>query len=149
MTDLAASLGLPQLETIEERWRQRKQIWLAYTERLKELPLLLPPPAAQDSRHAYHLFTPLLVLEELGVDRQTIIAALDAENIGVGIHYVPVHQHPYYRQQFGFADSDFPNAAFVGERTLSLPLSSATTEQDVDDIATALTRIFRYYAPSA
>jgi dTDP-4-amino-4,6-dideoxygalactose transaminase len=149
MTDLAASLGLPQLETIEERWRQRKQIWLAYTERLKELPLLLPPPAAQDSRHAYHLFTPLLVLEELGVDRQTIIAALDAENIGVGIHYVPVHQHPYYRQQFGFADSDFPNAAFVGERTLSLPLSSATCEQDVDDIATALTRIFRYYAPSA
>ena len=149
MTDLAASLGLPQLETIEERWRQRKQIWLAYTERLKELPLLLPPPAAQDSRHAYHLFTPLLVLEELGVDRQTIIAALDAENIGVGIHYVPVHQHPYYRQQFGFADSDFPNAAFVGERTLSLPLSSATTEQDVDDVATALIRIFRYYAPSA
>jgi dTDP-4-amino-4,6-dideoxygalactose transaminase len=149
MTDLAASLGLPQLQTIEERWRQRKQIWLAYTERLKELPLLLPPPAAQDSWHAYHLFTPLLVLEELGVDRQTIIAALDAENIGVGIHYVPVHQHPYYRQQFGFVDSDFPNAAFVGERTLSLPLSSATTEQDVDDIATALTRIFRYYAPSA
>jgi dTDP-4-amino-4,6-dideoxygalactose transaminase len=149
MTDLAASLGLPQLEIIEERWRQREQIWLAYTERLKELPLLLPPPAAQDSRHAYHLFTPLLVLEELGVDRQTIIAALDAENIGVGIHYVPVHQHPYYRQQFGFADSDFPNAAFVGERTLSLPLSSATTEQDVDDVATALTRIFRYYAPSA
>jgi dTDP-4-amino-4,6-dideoxygalactose transaminase len=149
MTDLAASLGLPQLEIIEERWRQREQIWLAYTERLKELPLLLPPPAAQDSRHAYHLFTPLLVLEERGVDRQTIIAALDAENIGVGIHYVPVHQHPYYRQQFGFADSDFPNAAFVGERTLSLPLSSATTEQDVDDVATALTRIFRYYAPSA
>src|ERR1019366_6104311 len=53
MNDLAASLGLPQLEIIEERWRQREQIWLAYTQRLKELPLLLPPPAAQDSRHAY------------------------------------------------------------------------------------------------
>ncbi|HEY5176394.1 MAG TPA: DegT/DnrJ/EryC1/StrS family aminotransferase [Terriglobales bacterium] len=149
MTDLAASLGLPQLTTIEERWRQREQIWLTYTERLKELSLVLPPPAAADSRHAYHLFTPLLVLEELAVDRQTIIAALDAENIGVGIHYVPVHQHPYYRQQFGFVDSDFPNAAFVGERTISLPLSSATSEQDVDDIAAALTRIFRYYAASA
>ncbi len=146
MTDLAASLGLPQLESIEERWRQREQIWLAYIERLKGLPLLLPPPAARDLRHAYHLFTPLLVLEEMGVDRQTIVAALDAENIGVGIHYVPVHQHPYYRQRFGFADSDFPNASFVGERTISLPLSSATSEQDVDDIATALTRIFRYYA---
>ena len=147
MTDLAASLGLPQLTTIEERWRQREQIWLTYTDRLKQLPLLLPPPPAAGSRHAYHLFTPLLVLEKLGVDRQTIIAALDAENIGVGIHYIPVHQHPYYRQQFGFVDSDFPNASFVGARTISLPLSSAMSEQDVDDMATALTRIFRYYAP--
>jgi dTDP-4-amino-4,6-dideoxygalactose transaminase len=147
MTDLAASLGLPQLATIAERWRQREQIWLAYIERLKALPLLLPSPPAPGSRHAYHLFTPLLVLEKLGVDRQTIITALDAENIGVGIHYVPVHQQPYYRQQFGFVGSDFPNASFVGERTISLPLSSAMSEQDVDDMATALTRIFRYYAP--
>lgn len=146
MTDLAASLGLPQLAIIEERWRQREQVWLAYADRLKELPLLLPPLTALDSRHAYHLFTPLLVLEELGVDRQTIIRALDAENIGVGIHYVPVHQHPYYREQFGLVDANFPNASFVGERTISLPLSSATSQQDVDDIATALTRIFRYYA---
>jgi len=147
MTDLAASLGLPQLTTIEERWRQREQVWLTYTERLKGLPLLLPPPpAASDSRHAYHLFTPLL---GDGIDRQTIITALDAENIGVGIHYVPVHQHPYYRQQFGFVDSDFPNASFVGARTISLPLSSAMSEQDVDDMATALTRIFRYYTASA
>ncbi len=149
MTDLAAALALPQLATIEERWRKREQIWQIYTKRLKELPMVLPPPSATDSRHAYHLFTPLLELEELGVDRQTIIAALDAENIGIGIHYVPVHQHPFYRQQFGFVDSDFPNAAFVGERTISLPLSSATSQQDVDDVATALTRIFRYYAISA
>ncbi len=149
MTDLAAALALPQLATIEERWRKREQTWQIYTERLKERPVLLPPAPSVDSRHAYHLFTPLLELEELGVDRQTIIAALDAENIGVGIHYVPVHQHPFYRQQFGFVDSDFPNAAFVGERTISLPLSSATSQQDVDDVATALTRIFRYYATSA
>jgi dTDP-4-amino-4,6-dideoxygalactose transaminase len=146
MTDLAASLGLPQLTTIEERWRQREQVWLSYNHRLKQLPLLLPPPPTAGSRHAYHLFTPLL--DDIGVDRQTIITALDAENIGVGIHYIPVHQHPYYRQQFGFADADFPNASFVGERTISLPLSSAMSEQDVDDMATALTRIFRYYAAS-
>ena len=78
-----------------------------------------------------------------------MIAALDAENIGVGIHYVPVHQHPYYRQHFGYQDSDFPNATFVGERTLSLPLSPSMSEQDVTDVVTALTRIFRYYKASA
>ena len=111
--------------------------------------MFMPPPADRESRHAYHLFAPLLDLEKLGVDRQAIIAALDAENISVGIHYIPVHQHPYYRRQFGFVDSDFPNAWFVGERTISLPLSSAMSTQDVDDVATALTRIFRYYATSA
>ena len=128
---------------------RREQIWQAYNERLSGLPLQLPAAVEAESRHAYHLYTPLLSLEEIGVPRDKIIAALDAENIGVGIHYVPVHQHPYYRDRFGFTDSDFPNATFVGERTVSLPLSPAMTESDVDDVATALTRIFRYYKASA
>ncbi len=148
MTDLAAALGLPQLAKIEELWRQRERVWLQYNEQLKDLPLLLPS-ADPESRHAYHLYTPLLILEELRVGRTEIIAALEAENIGAGIHYVPVHQQPYYRQQFGFEDSDFPNATFVGERTLSLPLSPAMSPQDVSEVTTALTRILRYYAVSA
>jgi len=148
MTDLAASLGLPQLAKIEEHWRQRERVWSQYNEQLEELPLLLPA-TDPESRHAYHLYTPLLILEELHVGRTEIVAALEAENIGVGIHYVPVHQQPYYRQQFGFEDSDFPNATFVGERTLSLPLSPAMSERDVSDVVTALTRVCRYYAASA
>jgi dTDP-4-amino-4,6-dideoxygalactose transaminase len=145
MTDLSAALGLPQLAKIEDHWQQRERVWLQYNRLLQDLPLQLP---ATDlgSRHAYHLYTPLLVLEELRVGRREIVAALEAENIGVGIHYVPVHQHPYYRQHFGFADSDFPNATFVGERTMSLPLSPAMSEQDVADVVAALTRICRYYA---
>ncbi|MGB8888276.1 MAG: DegT/DnrJ/EryC1/StrS family aminotransferase [Candidatus Korobacteraceae bacterium] len=149
MTDVAAALALPQLATVEEYWQQRQQIWLAYNHRLASLPLRLPPVVGPGSRHAYHLYTPLLSLDEIGVSREKIIAALDAENIGVGIHYVPVHQHPYYRQRFGFADSDFPNASYVGERTISLPLSPAMSAQDVDDVAAALTRIFRYYKAAA
>jgi dTDP-4-amino-4,6-dideoxygalactose transaminase len=149
MTDVAAALALPQLAVVEEHWKRRGQIWQAYNERLKGLPLLLPSPTEPGSRHAYHLYTPLLSLEEIGVPREKIIAALDAENIGVGIHYVPVHQQPYYRQRFRLTDADFPNATFVGERTISLPLSPAMSEQDVDDVATALIRIFRYYKAAA
>jgi dTDP-4-amino-4,6-dideoxygalactose transaminase len=148
MTDLAAALGLPQLAKVEERWPQRERVWSQYNQQLKELPLLLPPPTEPGSRHAYHLYTPLLKLEQLRAGRAEIIAALDAENIGVGIHYVPVHQHPYYRQQFGFVDSDFPNATFVGERTFSLPLSPAMSKQDISDVVNALTRVCRYYATS-
>lgn len=149
MTDVAAAIALPQLETVEEYWGRREELWRAYNQRLAGLPLQLPPMGDSDSRHAYHLYTPLLVLEEIGVSREKIIAALDAENIGVGIHYVPVHQQPYYRQRFGFKDADFPNAAFVGGRTLSLPLSPAMSELEVEDVANALTRIFRYYKASA
>jgi dTDP-4-amino-4,6-dideoxygalactose transaminase len=148
MTDLTAALGLPQLAKIEERWPERQRIWQQYNEQLKGLPLVLPPDTEPQSRHAYHLYTPLLMLEELRVGRAEIIAALQAENIGVGIHYAPVHQQSYYRQRFGFRDSDFPNATFVGERTFSLPLSPAMSEHDVTDVVTALTRVCRYYAVS-
>jgi len=149
MTDLAASLGLPQLVKIEDHWRRRAYVWSQYNALLRDLPLLLPRATEPESRHAYHLYTPLLMLEELSVGRAEIIAALEAENIGVGIHYVPVHQHPYYKKHFGFVDSDFPNATFVGERTLSLPLSPAMSEQDVVGVVAALTRICAYYAASA
>jgi dTDP-4-amino-4,6-dideoxygalactose transaminase len=116
---------------------------------LNGLPMQLPSAPVPGSRHAYHLYTPLLELQELSVSREKIVAALDAENIGVGIHYIPVHQHPYYRRRFGFRDSDFPNAAFVGERTISIPLSAGMSQQDASDVAIALTRIFRYYKASA
>lgn len=149
MTDLAAALALPQLDIVEEHWQRRDHLWRAYDERLAGLPLALPAVVEAGSRHARHLYTPLLALEEIVASREQIVAALDAENIGVGIHYVPVHQQPYYRQRFGFTAADFPIATFVGERTISLPLSPAMSERDVADVASALTRIFRYYKPAA
>jgi dTDP-4-amino-4,6-dideoxygalactose transaminase len=149
MTDVAAALALPQLEAVEENWTRRQQVWNGYNEQLAGLPMQLPAPPESGSRHAYHLYTPLLDLQSLPVGRQTIVAALDAEGIGVGIHYVPVHQHPYYRQRFGFRDEDFPNATFIGERTISIPLSAAVSQQDVTDVAGALRRIFRYYSATA
>jgi dTDP-4-amino-4,6-dideoxygalactose transaminase len=149
MTDVAAALALPQLAAVEENWKRREQIWQGYDESLRGLPLQLPAAPETHSRHAYHLYTPLLELERLPVSREQVVAALDAENIGAGIHYIPVHQHPYYQRRFGFRDSDFPNATFVGERTLSIPLSAGMSEQDASDVVTALTRIFRYYKASA
>jgi dTDP-4-amino-4,6-dideoxygalactose transaminase len=149
MTDLAASLALPQLHAVEENWKRRELVWQMYNERLSGLPLQLPAPPDPNSRHAYHLYTPLLKLNEIAVGRDKIVAAVDADGIGVGIHYVPVHQHPYYRQHFGLRDSDFPNASRVGERTISLPLTPAMSEQDVADVASALSRILRYYRISA
>ena len=145
MTDMEAALGLPQIALLEERWQQRERLWLAYNRQLEDLPLMLPAAASPDSRHAYHLYTPLLQLEKISVGRHQIVAAMEAENIGVGIHYEPVHTQPYYREHLGYRDADLPNATYIGERTISLPLSAGMTEDDVSDVCTALALILRFY----
>ena len=146
MTDIEASLGLPQIPLLEERWAQRERLWSAYNQQLDGLPLILPDTGDPESRHAYHLYTPLLQLEKLSVARQQIVAAMEAENIGVGIHYEPVHAQPYYRERLGYRDEDLPNASYVGARTISLPLSAGMTEVDVSDVCAALARILHYYS---
>ena len=146
MTDLEAALALPQLPLLEQRWAQREKLWFVYNEQLKGLPVVIPHPSDGESRHAYHLYTPLLQLEKLSVSRNQIVAAMEAENIGVGIHYQPVHSQPYYRERLGNRNDDLPNSSYIGQRTISLPLSAAMTEGDISDVCVALARILDYYA---
>jgi dTDP-4-amino-4,6-dideoxygalactose transaminase len=74
------------------------------------------------------------------------MTALGRENIGTGVHYISIHQHPYYRERFGFRDGDFPHAADVSRRTLSLPLTPKLTDSDVEDVVRAVRRVAEYYA---
>jgi len=131
---------------LEDRWAQRERLWFAYNEKLTGLPLELPKPGDPKSRHAYHLYTPLLHLERLSVRRQQIVAAMEAENIGVGIHYEPVHAQPFCKDRFGYLDADLPNSTYVGKRTISLPLSAGMTDDDVSDVCAAFTRMLQYYS---
>jgi dTDP-4-amino-4,6-dideoxygalactose transaminase len=146
MTDMEAALGLPQLPLLEERRARRQRLWNAYSKELQWLPIELPESGDAANRHAYHLYTPLLPLEKLTVRREQIVAAMEAENIGVGIHYDPVHMQPFWIERFGNREGDFPNASYIGERTISLPLSPGMTDRDVADVCAALGRILRYYA---
>jgi dTDP-4-amino-4,6-dideoxygalactose transaminase len=146
MTDMEAALGLPQIPLLDERWKRRERLWLAYNQRLDGLPLIVPEPGDPANRHAYHLYTPLLLLEKLSVGRHQIVAAMEAENIGVGIHYEPVHAQPFYNDYLGYRDVDLPNASYIGERTISLPLSAGMTENDVSDVCTALARVLHHFA---
>lgn len=145
MTDIEASLGLVQLESLEKRWHHRRHVWNTYSEILSQLPIIKPVAPAPDTRHAFHLYTLLLDTDRLDATRDAIVAALNAENIGVGIHYIPVHMHPYYIERFGFRNTDFPVASSVGERSFSLPLNADLSESDVYDIYRALNRILTYY----
>ena len=141
MMDLQAALGIHQLKRVERYWKKRKKIWDRYLKAFSDLPCFLPSPAEKHTRHAYHLFSVFIDLERFHQSRDWVLKALTAENIGAGVHYLPVHIHPYYQKTFGWKEDDFPNAKWIGERTLSLPISPALTERDVDDVIRGLRKV--------
>ena len=145
MMDIQAALGIHQLKRIEKYLLRREQIWQRYDDAFQNLPLETPPPPEENTRHARHLYSILLRLEELKADRDTIQQALYQENIGTGIHFISLHLHPYYQETYGYKRDDFPNAAYVSERTISLPLSARLTDEDVDDVIQAVTKVLKKY----
>jgi len=138
MTDIQAALGIHQLKRIETSWKRRNEIWKYFQENLRGLPIDLPAPDEHDTRHARHLFTIQVHEEECGKTRDQVLDSLTRQKIGCGVHYTPVHLHPYYRKTFGFSEGDFANAEWIGEGTLSLPLSAKLTAEDVEDVVAAM-----------
>ena len=142
LTDLAAAVGVHQLAGVEERWRRRKAIWARYEELLADLPLHLPPPPAEGTRHAFHLFTCQVDDARTSIGRDEVLARLRALKIGAGVHYRAVHLHPWYRRTFGERTGTLPGAEWVSARTFSLPLTAGMTDGDVADVARALRLVF-------
>jgi dTDP-4-amino-4,6-dideoxygalactose transaminase len=141
LTDLAASLGLVQLEHLGAWWERRRVLWEFYLRELAGLPLLLPAPVPRDVRHALHLFTCLVDDARTSVSRDDVLRDLHALRIGTGVHYTALHLHPYYQKTFGCRRGDFPNAEWIGDRTFSIPLSPAVSDEDAADVVRALRMI--------
>jgi dTDP-4-amino-4,6-dideoxygalactose transaminase len=141
MTDIQAALGIHQLKKVEQYWLRREAIWYCYKNELKDLPLLLPPDAEPNTRHAYHLFTVMLDIDNTKITRDELLTSLHKMNIGTGVHYIALNLHPYYQNALGYKKGDFPNAEFISERTLSIPFSAKLSEQDVTDVIDALKKI--------
>jgi dTDP-4-amino-4,6-dideoxygalactose transaminase len=151
MTDVAAALGLGQLARLESFLATREHLAARYDHELAGLPLDRPqrPGPDGEDRHALHLYVIVLRPDELSADRDRIVDALRAENIGASVHYPPIHQHTYYRQTLGYTPADLPVASSVGDRIISLPLSAAMTAEDVIDVATALRRVLEHFGAAA
>ena len=142
MTDMQAAIGIHQLARVAENLERRRVIWDAYDERLGDLPIVLPTAPGRGTDHALHLYTILVDEADAGVSRDACLNALAAQNIGVGVHYMSVPEHPYYQQTLGWRPEMFPNAMRVGRQTLSLPLSPSMTASDVSDVVAAVRGIF-------
>ncbi|MFM2378253.1 MAG: hypothetical protein RLZZ143_829 [Cyanobacteriota bacterium] len=141
MMDLQGAIGIHQLQRVELYWRRRQEIWQRYNEAFAELPIGLPAEPEPDTRHAYHLYTILIDETKAGISRDEFLEAMTANNIGVGVHYLSIPEHPYYQQVFGWKPEDYPEAMRIGRQTVSLPLSAKLTDEDVDDVIMAVKTI--------
>jgi perosamine synthetase len=145
LTDIACALGLSQLDKLAANLRRRREIACAYERAFRDFPIVAPP-VREGAIPAWHLYPIRLNLESLSADRAEIFRALRAENIGVNVHYIPVHQHPYYRERY--PDSGhYPVAEDAYERLISLPMFHAMTDEDVADVIRAVNKVSNHYAP--
>ncbi len=110
LTDFQCALGISQCKKLDEFIQRRREIAQRYNDVFKEIPEIVTPYEKKDVKSAYHIYVIQLQLEKLQVNRKTIFDALRAENIGVQVHYIPVHYHPYYQKNVGYKKGDFPNA---------------------------------------
>jgi perosamine synthetase len=146
LTDIACALGLSQLKKLEANLSRRREIAALYSVAFSSLVQVTPPVVRADANPAWHLYPIRLNLEKLTADRRQVFRALRAENIGVNVHYIPVHRHPYYRDRFGYRGDEYPIAENAYERLISLPMFHSMSDQDVDDVITAVKKIAAAFA---
>lgn len=141
MMDIQAAIGIHQLPRIDKYWKRRQEIWNMYNEAFKDLPVFTPSPVEPNTKHAYHLYTLLLDIENLSITRDEFLDEMTKRKIGVGVHYIALHLHPFYQNAYGYKNGDFPNAEWISERTVSIPLSAKLTDEDVEDVVKAVQSI--------
>jgi len=147
MMDLQAALGIHQLARIERGWNRRRAIFSHYLAEFTSLPLTPPHDAPPAHRHAYHLFPILIDCHQTGFSRDSFLDEMTARNIGVGVHYRSIAEHPFYRERFAWHPEDYPHAYRIGRQTVSLPLSPRLTDHDVADVVGAVHNIFSQMSP--
>lgn len=134
MMDLQAAIGIEQLRRVESNWKRRAEIWARYQEAFSDVPVFRPPAVAPHTRHAYHLYTIQIDEGAAGISRDQFLNEMTKRNIGVGVHYLSIPEHPYYRDRYGWSVYDYPRAAAIGQQTVSLPLSAKLTDNDLEDV---------------
>lgn len=146
LTDIACALGLAQLDRLGANLSRRREIAARYTVAFRDLKGVISPAVRAEVNPAWHLYPIRLDLAKLSAGRDQIFRALRAENIGVNVHYIPVHLQPYYRDRFGYRGGEYPVAEDAYERLISLPLFHSMSDQDVDDVIHAVSKVVAWFA---
>jgi perosamine synthetase len=146
LTDIGSALGLSQLKKLDQNLSRRREIAACYNAALKDISGIILPTVKKEVLPAWHLYPIRFDQSSFRAGRSEIFAALRAENIGVNVHYIPVHTHPFYRKRFGFNGGEYPVAEAAYETLISLPMFHGMTEQDAENVIDATTKVFGHYA---
>ena len=144
MPDINAALGIHQLKKVELFREKRERIAKIYYEELKNIPGLILPRLHCDMKdHSWYIFVVLIDRDRTrgGIGRNEFIDEMTKRNIGTSVHYKPLHRMTYYREKYGLKPEMFPNAEWVFERCVSLPMFSAMTEDQLEYVIAAIKKI--------
>jgi len=141
MMDIQAAIGIHQLPRVDKYWQRRKEIWKHYNKAIKDLPVFTPLPPEEHTRHAYHLYTLLIDIDNVNLTRDQFMVEMTRRNIGVGVHYIALHLHPYYQERYKYQYSDFPKAEWISERSVSIPLSAKLMDEETQKVTQAVREI--------
>jgi dTDP-4-amino-4,6-dideoxygalactose transaminase len=142
MTDIAASMGIHQLKKANAFQQRRAHIAALYDEALADLPIIRPPHAAVGDVHSWHLYV-IQLDYTVKVGRDQFIERMFEQGIGCSVHYIPLHLHPYWRDTYQLTPEMFPVSQRIYERTLSLPLYTRMTDEDVMRVVAAVKESLR------
>jgi len=145
LTDFQCALGISQLKKLDRFVDRRREIALIYNKAFSELEEIITPREEAYVKAAYHIYVVQLRTEKLKAGRKEVFEALRAENIGVNVHYIPVHLHPFYQREFGYKSGDYPAAEAYYQRAITLPLFPLMSNDDVDCVVSAVKKVLRYY----
>ena len=145
LTDMACALGFSQLKKLEANLVRRRELAARYGSAFRDLAGVMTPAVRANVNPAWHLYPIRLKLEKLSADRAQIFRALRAENIGVNVHYIPVHRHAYYRDRFGYKGGEYPIAEDAYERLVSLPMFHGMSDDDVEDVIGATRKVILHF----
>lgn len=127
MTDIQAALGIHQIKKLDKFIEIRRRYAAIYNEELKKVDGMITPYEKSNIKHVYHLYPILL----RSYNRNEFIEKMYERGIGCSVHFIPLHLHPFYKNTFGFKKGDFPNAEWIYEREVSLPLYPKMGEKDL------------------
>jgi perosamine synthetase len=145
LTDIQAGIGIAQLGKIDWMWNKRKEIADRYTSAFCNNDAIIPPSSITGRETAWNLYVIKLNLDALTIDRNRFIEEMKKRGIGTSVHFIPLHRHPFYRENYDYANDDFPEAEWVFERIISLPIYPGLKDDEIERVAETVLEIAKRF----